>query len=90
MTSRLDACWPGFSLEWSKICGAGILICTGFRSPESIVGVLGRFIRYLEGLLARYNAAVDHREAWKRSKLEPLSKLNGETASELKRRSSDA
>jgi hypothetical protein len=51
------------------------------------VEVIERFIRYLEHLLARYNAALDHREAWK--PIEPISKLDNETASELKRRSLD-
>ena len=49
--------------------------------------VIWRLIKYFENLISRYNAAVDHGEAWKRNKIEPL---RTETASELKRRSSDA
>jgi hypothetical protein len=39
--------------------------------------MIERLIRYFEGLIARYDAAVDHNEAWKRSKLEPPPKLDG-------------
>jgi hypothetical protein len=52
--------------------------------------VIWRLIKYFENLISRYNAAVDHREAWKQNKIGPLSKLRTETASELKRRFSDA
>jgi hypothetical protein len=45
---------------------------------------IGRLIKHFEDLIARYNAAVDHREVCKHSKVEPLSKLEAETASELK------
>jgi len=54
------------------------------------MGVIGHLVKYFEDLIARYNAAVDHRDAWKESKVEPLSKLEAETVSELKRRSSYA
>ena len=53
------------------------------------MGAIARLIKHFEDLIARYNAAVDHRKVWKQSKVEPLSKLEAETASELKRRSSD-
>jgi hypothetical protein len=52
------------------------------------MGVFRRLIKCFEVLIARYNAALDHGEAWKRSR--PLSKLEVETVSELKRRSPDA
>jgi hypothetical protein len=53
------------------------------------MGLFRRFIKYLEDLIARYNAAVDHTDAWRRSKFEPLPKWKGEITSELKRRSPD-
>ena len=59
-------------------------------SLELVMGAIGRLVEYFEDLIARYNAAVDHRNVWKQSKVEPLSKLEAETASELKRRSSYA
>jgi hypothetical protein len=52
------------------------------------MGVIRRLIKYVEDLIARYNAALDYGEGWKHSK--PLSKSEVETVSELKRRSSDA
>jgi hypothetical protein len=53
------------------------------------VGILGRLIGYFEGLIAWYRATLDHQEAWRRSKLEPHPKWDGEIVSELKRRSLD-
>ena len=51
------------------------------------MGAIGLLIKHFEDLIPRYNAAVDHRKVWKQSKVEPLSKLEAETVSELKRRS---
>ena len=54
------------------------------------MGAIGLLVKHFEDLIPRYNAAVDHRKAWKQSKVAPLSKLEAETVSELKRRSLDA
>jgi hypothetical protein len=73
--------------QWNENRSPGIIVIS---SLEPVMGVIERLVRHFEDLIARYNAAVDHSEAWKRSKLEPLSKFEAKTASELRRRSSDA
>jgi hypothetical protein len=55
---------------------------TGFNSREPHMGIFWRLIRYLQGLIARYNVVVDHSEAWKQRKLGPRPKWENEIASE--------
>jgi hypothetical protein len=62
---------------------------TGFKSRESGMGIIGRLIRHFENLISWYRATLDHEETWRRSKLDPYPKWDGEIVSELKRRPSD-
>ena len=53
------------------------------------MGIIGRLIRHFENLISWYRATLDHEETWRRSKLDPYPKWDGEIVSELKRRPSD-